>query len=859
MPPEMRLISLESADKEELELESLVVGRYQSLAAADYHLSTVFFSNPPRSALRQRGTLGVFGDGLWDVSVGATSRLLSSSASVLSSSSGDDRASGSATQVSTMRGPPPNPGGSGIPLPFVKPGLKVFVVSPFDCLLGVKRDLSDHLGWLVEQGHFQQSWELLNEHPEICQSDRAADSRPETPSKSGQSLGDFFDDDGSSSSDAKTLQKDQSIEVKREKRRIGDLWLQQLTDRGEWGSAGTVAEQTLDISVRWEHWIDEFMKAGELDHIAAHMPARRLKPPISPRAYATVLMHYIDADASRVQELLTQWNSDVFDIGVIVGSIQQKLEAGGNRRSGTAVGLQDRDRRILQDCLASLYVADGRPAEALKCYMHTRNADPVIQLVRDNQLYTAVANDIFTFITIRLSSNQLKTAPIVTLDSLSSEPIDLLVNAASQNLIPVSDVVKQLRPLSPTSDPYLYFYFRALWTGDASKGFEDFDVKTTTQPQSRRSRFTPLPPSNPTRQLLAPYANLTVSLFAEYNPSLLAALLRASDASIDADPTGGSLPYTFEHASDVCKSHGLTSELVYLLAATGQTREALHLIIDEIGDVHRAIQFAREVDDKGLWNDLLQYSLSKPPFILGLLEEVGVGMGGEDDGGEGAAIDPITLVSKIPEGLEIQGLKGALSRIVADSEVQCIIAKGAARVLQGEVALALDSLTQGRARGIAFDVEEREEANDTGGTTATAAPALDDLTIPAENTHATDRKLVSRPIAQSRRCAICDEPTISPDLIFSVDEAEQGRLLGYPCGHTYHLGCLLDALTTSANKSLVDEVQRKITSVASSEDNGWVRSRVGAKVARMQMISGVVGDRPCLACERSGKGSAEDD
>lgn len=850
MPPEMRLISLDSASKEELDIEGLVVGRYQSFSAADYHLSTIFLPTPPRSVVRQRGTLGAFGDGLWDVSVGATSRLISSSASVLSASSGEDKTSGSSTQVGSARGLQHGGGPGGLPATFIQPGLKVIVLSPFDCLWGSKRDTNDHLGWLVDQGHFQQAWDLLSQHPEMLQREKLPESRPDTPTRNRGTLADFFADDDTSSGETGSQQKDQSLELKREKRRIGDMWVQQLVDRGEWSSAGEVAEKALDTSAQWEHWLSRFLDAKKFAEISLHLPRTRLKPPISSTYYDSILEFYVVHDASRLQNLLANWDVKTFNVDLVVKALEGRLDQLDSLINKKRDEVLDQDRRILRDCLASLHVADGRPADALKCYIRTRNAEPVIQLVRDYQLYESIASDIFTFITVRLSPLELESASLGTLDDLSSEPVQLLVTATSQNLITVSDVVDQLRPNSPSSDPYLFFYFRGLWHGGVKPDNDAEGEPALVQapiPQSRRSRFAPIRPANTTRSLLSKYANLTVSLFAEYSPPLLSALIRASDATIDADTTGGSLPYTFEHASDVCKSHGLTSELVYLLAATGQTREALHLIIDEIGDVHRAIAFAREVDDKGIWEDLLQYSLDKPAFIRALLEEVGAGIGDDDEPGGGAttAIDPITLVRRIPDGLAIEGLKDALSHIVSDSEVQCSIAQGAARVLQGEVALLIDRLTLGRARGVAFDIAERVDDTESMSGAAKSEIKAQDTRDVGDATDEVDFTVDSS--RRSRHCAICD------DLSTTSDVDKQDYLIAYPCGHVYHLGCLFDALTTSRNTSIVDDVQRRLTSAISSdrEDNGWQQGRVGAKVARMQMISKIVEHRPCLACERS--------
>lgn len=95
--------------------------------------------------------------------------------------------------------------------------------------------------------------------------------------------------------------------------------------------------------------------------------------------------------------------------------------------------------------------------------------------------------------------------------------------------------------------------------------------------------------------------------------------------------------------------------------------------------------------------------MDKPRFIRGLLEEVGT------------AINPLKLVKRIPLGLEIEGLREGLGRMLREYEVQESISEGVARVLRGEVNAAMVERGAGQRKGVRFDVgpmdkkEEREE------------------------------------------------------------------------------------------------------------------------------------------------------
>ena len=134
----------------------------------------------------------------------------------------------------------------------------------------------------------------------------------------------------------------------------------------------------------------------------------------------------------------------------------------------------------------------------------------------------------------------------------------------------------------------------------------------------------------------------------------------------------------------------------YLLSATGQTKRALFLIISSLGDVSYAIAYVKEQADEDLWNDLLDYSKDKPRLILALLEEVGT------------AINPVTLIKRIPKGLEIDGLPDGIRRMMRDFEIQSSISEGAAKVLRSDVATNMEMLRAGQKRGIKFEVASAE-------------------------------------------------------------------------------------------------------------------------------------------------------
>jgi hypothetical protein len=804
LPPDLRLIDLKSPNKDEVEVEGLTVSRFETLAAGDYHMSTIFVPKVQTQQNESKGALeviGGIGGGIWDASINASvnaTRLFSSGASVLSATSSGDKTSAAGSGVTASAPPRPAPvsAASG---PIGKPGLKIMIHSPYDCVLAIKRDLGDRFNWLLEHEHYEGAYDLIEAHPEIITpSKTSTDSQTGSPTKNDGSLADFFTDDASSDhASISSRTRAHNSEIAKEKRRVGDLWIQQLVSKSDWAVAGAIAGRVLDTSSGWERWIWRFAQAHKFDDITPYIPTEPMRPPVPSMVYELVLGNYISQDRIRLKELLDAWSSSLFDISSVTAAIESKLNVGDVREDSVEEGVKGRDWHVLQDCLAKLYIADSRPAEALHCYIRTQSPDAALDLVRDYQLLAALADSVYAFVTIRLSQQQIAEASLEDLESLSQEPIQMLVSAAIQGIISQVAVVNQLQSRGQVGRPFLYFYLAALWRGDSHEALDQHFAPALARTTLRRSRFDPeAAPDSTTKALMAPFGDLAVSLFAEYGRTLLAQYLRTSQ------------DYSFEHASKVCEQYHYIPELVHLLSATGQTKRALHLIIDELDDVKEAINFAKEVDDDGLWEDLLDFSMhdpGKPKFISGLLDHAGT------------TINPVDLVKRIPASLEIPGLKDSLGRLVKESEVMWSISEGAATVLRSEVLGSMKILREHHMRGVIFDVSEMLTA---------------------------EEQLLGNTIGL---CSVCKTPyTTSP--AGSVGD-NLDHLLGFPCRHIFHLSCLLDAIVDVENKDIIEALQRQLMATETEDEPSYNIGRVGNKITHAQMIKGVWGSRGCPVCE----------
>ncbi|KAL4764423.1 CLH domain-containing protein [Aspergillus foveolatus] len=720
--PELRIIDIES--KEELSADTLAISRYENLTASDYHMSVLppWKTNMPVS---QRGALEALGTGLWDATM-YPARLFSSAASIRSSTSSGDRSSSRAPSTfASRRSVPEEPLATEVQEVAESSGPKIFVHSPYDCVAALKRDLADHLAWLIEHEKYAEAWKLLDEHPEAAGSSEGSDNVSITPGRSQTSLGDLFADDRSSITATDRGNVPAAVQ---EKRRIGELWIEQLIRDNRWQEAARVCVQALSATSSWEHWAWTFIKENKFDEITSVIPVD-LRPSLSSEIYGAILEHYLTRDRQKFSEFFDTWPFELFDVDSITTSIEEQLES-----EKMTPDLED--GRILIRCLARLYLTGGHYTDALHCYIRIQDADAAMALVKDHHLLDSLSDDIPAFIMIRVSKEQLKSAPISELAEITAEPIKLLASEAHTGIVPPDTVVKQLQ--AANKPLFLFFYLRALWRG------ESLSLEAEKPRRGRHRQAATKLAADEGKNLVDQFADTAAELFAQYERPLLMEFLQTSTS------------YSFDVAVTICEQYRFTPELIYLLSKMGQTKRALNLILSDLKDVSQAIAFAKSQDDPDLWEDLVDYSMDKPRFIHGLLVEAGT------------SIDPIKLVRRIPSGLEIEGLREGLTGLLREHDLQASISQGAAKVLQSEVAVGMNTLRSGQRRGIKFNIIQESSKSDQVNDEAKAE-------TDSEKTPTPSRSSLTQ---QAGRCAGCHRP-------FHANEKE--ILVAFACGHAFHL------------------------------------------------------------------------
>ncbi|KAJ7731006.1 hypothetical protein DFH07DRAFT_157899 [Mycena maculata] len=396
---------------------------------------------------------------------------------------------------------------------------------------------------------------------------------------------------------------------------IGQRYIQHLVNDGEFVNAARLTPKVCGHDAkRWEKWIFLFQQQKQLQTIIPYVPTE--SPRLDHLVYEMILAHFLSHDRTSLLQTVKEWPKDIYDISAVIVAVHAELDRSASTSSLTS---SSSDSVVLMECLAELYTANRQPGKALTYFLRLRRPN-VFDLIRDNNLFTDVQDQ--ALLLVEFDHELMEKREQEGLPTGKSQAITLLVDHIHS--IPVGRVVQQLQ-----SRPYFLFLY--------------LDALMEKEPH-----------------MVSGFADMQVRLYAEFATPRLIDFLRASN------------DYNLENAYHICDERALVPEMVFLLGRMGNNKQALTLIIERLGDVHRAIDFAKEQNDDDLWEDLLKYSETRPTFIRGLLENVG------------AEISPLRLIRRIKNGLEIPGLQEALIKILQDFHLQISLLEGCQTILNGD-------------------------------------------------------------------------------------------------------------------------------------------------------------------------------
>uniref|UniRef100_A0A453DEF4 Vacuolar protein sorting-associated protein 41 homolog n=2 Tax=Aegilops tauschii subsp. strangulata TaxID=200361 RepID=A0A453DEF4_AEGTS len=154
------------------------------------------------------------------------------------------------------------------------------------------------------------------------------------------------------------------------------------------------------------------------------------------------------------------------------------------------------------------------------------------------------------------------------------------------------------------------------------------------------------------------YHDMQLELYADYEPRMLLPFLRTSQH------------YRLDKAYEIFAQKEFVKEQVFVLGRMGNAKEALSTIINKLEDIQEAVEFVTEQHDDELWDELIRQCLQKPEMV-GMLLEHTVGN-----------LDPLYIVSLVPDGLEIPKLRDRLVKIVTDYRTETSLRHGCNDILK---------------------------------------------------------------------------------------------------------------------------------------------------------------------------------
>lgn len=365
--------------------------------------------------------------------------------------------------------------------------------------------------------------------------------------------------------------------------------------------------------------------------------------------YDSFLNHFFQERSPKLIDLIKRWNHELFS----VQSLNDKLdEVLNNYDQGDQDQLESRFAHDLRLVHIDLSIE-------LQQYSHAalhlfKSKDPnTLSFLSDHHLLHDFFDKIPDLITIDISKDELKYSPVVTLESRLLDRVVILI-ANRHELLPNSMLeLFKSRQLDVVS----FFYLRQLFD---TPGF-----------------------------ITTPLEDELVKLYTEFDPSNLLPILQKFKN------------YNIEIAIQLCESKNLVKELVFLYSEIGQNKKALDLIIKDLKDPQHAIKFASSLGDSDLFEHLIEYSSDKPPFIKLLIIEAGYNK-----------IDPKKIISRVPNGTEIENLRQTLITITSNNNSELFIHNKILKIIEDETMKLIETLNNMRLQGLTMDPEVQTQVLD---------------------------------------------------------------------------------------------------------------------------------------------------
>ncbi|AOA65151.1 Vacuolar protein sorting-associated protein 41 [Komagataella phaffii CBS 7435] len=401
-------------------------------------------------------------------------------------------------------------------------------------------------------------------------------------------------------------------------------------------SDDTSKEHQEYIKGEWANFLDLFFEKGHQDQIVDCIPKVYFPNSavnIDPKIYGKYLEHYLTdwKNIPKFLQLYHDWDHRLLDLRYFQFLLDNTLNSNQNE-SNNKMPMVDKIRFLfIELCLE---IDDPQPAVKHLIIMR----DPgTLQFLISNHILGKFVDRLPEILTLELNDEELQYATVDFIREKLTTNIELL--ASKHREIMPSKIIELNERAGLSVINYLYLEKLSQLDKLLTKDFEDE----------------------------------MVMLYAKFNVSLLYNFLSKHNN------------YNIDSAIEICEEMHCYKELVYLWGKIGKNKKAVTLIIDKLEDPDLAIQFVATNNDSELWDYLLEYSMDKPKFIKALITAANSSQYFNNmDDPFVLKIDPISIVKRIPERIEIEGLKRALMNITYDNYLELTINKIILQIIQEE-------------------------------------------------------------------------------------------------------------------------------------------------------------------------------
>ena len=439
---------------------------------------------------------------------------------------------------------------------------------------------------------------------------------------------------------------------------------------GAAGAAGADGGPGAGSATTWERWIAAFDARGRVSAIAPHVPTRA--PRLRAAVYERVLEALLRASPEGLRDTLRRWGhparpgdaaGDLYSLPGLMTRLGDEMR--GPRRAPPAV----------VEAMAELLVLDGQPMRALEYYLQLPAGDenggdgdgdgaddgdaPVEESdrstaagerrQRQQALYRLVVEHRL-FAPARASALRLVRALGGAGGELAAK---LLVKHVDQ--LPIDAVCAQLDAHAALQRWYLHLMFERcgeLYNRAEYRSLHELQVRLYARERGDDEDA-------------AGYEKVRAHGGGGGGADE-SDLLRFLRWSRYVEPAAA-LRECYAQAPP------LYIEIVHILGGMGQTRDALGLLLGELRDARRAIEFV-EAHDRELWPELIRHAVGDREFLRGML----------DHAGEYSSELPARLIAEIPPGMRVPGLREKLANIVADYRFQVTLHAACIKALEAD-------------------------------------------------------------------------------------------------------------------------------------------------------------------------------